>query len=459
LTNTQTMNTGLSTLTIDGPDEKQEQHDFADLLDDFDYRRPRRGQILTGEILSVDENEVMVDVGLKRDAVVPRQDLERLEDGILEALERGAMVDVYVMQPWGYDGDLVVSINKALQQAEWQRFKDLLDGGEVIEAEVAGHNKGGLLVDCGFLTGFVPQSHVVSIPRSTSGEDLARAKSDLVGETLTLKVIEIDRQRNRLVLSERKARSAVRRARMAELEEGQVVDGRVTALVDFGAFVDIGGVEGLIHVSKLDRGYVKDPGEVLSVGDEVTVLVDRVNVEHERISLNREALLPDPWETIDEHHQEGDLVTGTVVRIADFGVFVALPAGITGLLHKSQMSNYGPQPEELVRPGDEILVRIISIDHQRKRVGLSLDAVTAEEQEAWMHERFIEGELPAEEPSAEEPSAGELPAEEPSAGELPAEELPAEEPSAGELPAEEPSAEEPSAEELSAEEPSVQPET
>jgi small subunit ribosomal protein S1 len=448
LTNAQMMDTGLSTLTIDRPDEKQEQYDFADLLDDFDYRRPRRGQILTGEILSVDENEVLVDVGLKRDAIVPRQDLDRLEDGILEALERGAMVDVYVMQPWGHEGDLIVSINKALQRAEWERFKDLLDSGEVIEAKVVGHNKGGLLVDCGFLMGFIPQSHVTSIPRSTSGEDLTRAKTDLVGETLTLKVIEIDQRRNRLVLSERKARSAVRRARMAELEEGQTVDGHVTALVDFGAFVDIGGVEGLIHISKLGRGYVKDPSDVLSVGDEVTVLIDRVNVERERISLNREALLPNPWETLDEHHQEGDLVTGTVVRIADFGVFVVLPAGVTGLLHKSQMSNYGPQPEELVRPGDEILVRIISIDHERKRVGLSLDAVTAEEQEAWMHERFIEGELPEEEPSAEEPSA-----EEPSAEEPPAEEPSAEEPSAEEPPAEEPSAEEPSAEKLPEEEP------
>ncbi len=374
-----------------------EEPDFADLLDNYGYEMPQRGQVLEGEILEVTENEVIVDVGMKRDAFVPHEDLERLSAETLESLKPGALVMVYVLRPADQEGNLIVSINKALQQADWQRAEDLLESGEVIEATIVGYNKGGLLAGFGRIRGFIPQSHVMDIPRGASGDKLRQLKQEMVGRKLNVKVVEVNRQRNRLILSEREARSAVKRARLAELEVGSVVEGEVVGLVDFGAFVDIGGIDGLIHISNIDRRYVNHPGDVLSIGDKVRVRIDDVDIENERISLNRAALMPDPWNSIEERYQVGDLVTGVVTNVADFGVFVALPGHLEGLIHISEMSTYNVgNPRELVNEGEEVLVRIIDIDRAQQRIALSLDAVTQEEQERWMHERMKQQNPPSQ---------------------------------------------------------------
>ena len=362
--------------------------DFGEMLDAYDYDQPRRSDILKGTIMVIDDTEILVDVGLKRDAFVPRTDLDRLPEELVESLEPGQEIHVFVLRPHSREGQLIVSINKALQQEDWLRAEEIMNSGEVIESTVVGKNRGGLLVSFGRLTGFVPQSHVAAIPRGMHREQLPDAKAELVGETLSLTVIEVNRRRNRLILSEREARQAARQQRMQELEEGTIVTGKVVSLVDFGAFVDIGGVDGLIHISNLDRNYVSHPSEVLSVGDEVKVRIDEVNIERERISLNRAVLQPDPWDEIDEHYSIGDLVTGTVSNIADFGVFVEIPNNLEGLVHISEMSTYGvSNPADLVAPGDEILVRILDIDRGQQRISLSVDAVTVAEQETWMHER------------------------------------------------------------------------
>ena len=386
-------------MSISTPKQTTEQS-FADLLDHYAYEHPRRGQILKGEILSVDRDQVMVDVGLKRDAIVPRQDLERLDKELLDSLEAGAAVLVYVMRPRDHDDHLIVSINKALQQADWDRAGGLLESGEVVEAEVIDFNRGGLVVRFGRLDGFVPQSHVVDIPRGASGEEFREAKASLIGETLHLRVIEVAQQRSRLILSERKAQHAARQARIASLEMGQVITGRVVNIVDYGAFVDIGGVDGLIHISKLARRYVDHPSDVVSVDDEVTVQVDKVDVDRERVSLNRAVLMPDPWDTITEHLQIGDLVTGAVTHLVEYGALVVLPQGVEGLVHQSEMANYDAfQQGDLLRKGDQLLARVVDIDPAQKRLGLSIDAVTAEEQENWLHERMDEADRQAETPS------------------------------------------------------------
>jgi small subunit ribosomal protein S1 len=363
---------------------------FPDLLRKYDYRSPRRGQILQGEVLKVHDDAVLVDVGVKRDAFVPRKDLERLDDTTLEQLEPGAEVKVYVLQPQSRKGDLIVSINKALEHEDWARADDLMHNGETVEAEVTSTNRGGVLVQFGRLQGFVPQSHLTSMPRGRYGseEERKEVKERLIGRILVLKMIDVDRRRNRLVLSERAARRETRMARMAELERGQVLTGHVVSLQSYGAFVDVGGIDGLIHVSELAYRRVQHPGDVLSVGDEVEVLVKSVDIERERIGLSRKALLPSPWETIEEDYQVDDLATGEVTKVVDFGAFVALPNGLEGLVHMSRMSSYRvSHPGELVRSGDEVLVRITDIDTERERIALSLDAVSSEEQAQWMEAR------------------------------------------------------------------------
>lgn len=392
-----TVNTPLSTHeSLKLAHEDFEDLSFGEMLDAYDYNQPRRNDILKGTIMVIDDTEIIVDVGLKRDAFVPRTDLDRLPEDLVESLQPGQEIHVIVMRPTSRDGQLLVSINKALQQADWLLAEELMNSGEVVEAQVVGQNKGGVLVSFERLTGFVPQSHLVSIARGARGEQLREAKSDLLGETLSLMVIEVDRRRNRLILSEREARQAARAQRLEELKVGTVVTGTVVSIVDFGAFVDIGGVDGLIHISNLDRNYVSRPSEVVSVGDEVEVRIDEIDVERERISLNRSVLQPDPWDQIDEFYSIGDLITGTVSNIADFGVFIEIPHNLEGLVHISEMSTYGvTDPSELVAAGDELLVRIIDIDRTQQRISLSVDAVTVAEQEKWMHERMQDQDVDA----------------------------------------------------------------
>jgi small subunit ribosomal protein S1 len=365
-----------------------EDASFADMLDDYVYDMPYRGQILEGVVLEADKDEVLVDVGLKRDAIVTRKDLGLLDDKLRESIVPGKEVVTYVLQPRNDDGDLIVSINKALELEDWTRAKQCIEEDIIVDAEVVSTNRGGLLVRFGRLTGFVPQSHLISLPRFTSADELYDAKKDMIGQMLPLKFIEIDRRRNRLILSERDARMTAQKSRISELEEGQVLRGRVVSIVDFGAFVDIGGVDGLIHISKLDHRHVNHPGEVVAVGDEVDVRVDSIDTAENRISLNRVAVLPNPWDRVAEEYSVDDLIEGTVTNVVDFGVFVELPNGLQGLVHVSRMSSFGiSNPRDLVREGDPVLVRIVSVEPERHRIGLSMDDVSVEEQEEWLHRR------------------------------------------------------------------------
>lgn len=362
--------------------------DFAQLLDEYDFEQPYRGQILEGVILEVNGDEVLVDVGLKRDAIVPRKDLSMLTEAMRQKLEQGARVMAYVLQPSNADGDLIVSINKAMELEDWENARQAMETGGLVGAEVVNANRGGLLVQYGRLSGFVPQSHVVSLPRFASDYELEQAKQDIIGRELTLKFIEIDRRRNRLILSEREARADAEQTRMEALAEGQRIKGQVVSIVKFGAFVDLGGVDGLIHISKLDHQHVNHPGEVVSIGDEVEVLIEEIDRDKNRISLNRVALLPDPWRDIEENFTVGDLIEGVVTNVVDFGAFVQLPNNLQGLVHISKMSMFGStNPHDLLREGDEVLVRIISIEPERQRIGLSIDDVAIEEQEQWLHNR------------------------------------------------------------------------
>lgn len=361
---------------------------FEELLNAYDYDMPYRGQILEGTILKVESDEILIDVGLKQDAVVTRKDLSLLDEKLKKRLVTGARVMTYVLQPRNQDGELIVSINKALELEDWVSAQTAQEKDAIVEAEVMDANRGGLLVNYQRLTGFVPQSHVVSLPRFSSDYELQDAKKRIVGQILPLKFIEIDRKRNRLIMSERLARQEAEQSRISELELGQRVSGRVVSIVKFGAFVDLGGVDGLIHISKLDHRHISHPGEILSVGDEVDVVVDGIDEEKNRISLNRVVLLPDPWENVLEEYHVGDLVEGIVTNVVDFGVFVQLPNSLQGLVHVSKMATMNTtNPRDLFREGEPVLVRVISIEPERQRIGMSIDDVMLEEQEDWMRRR------------------------------------------------------------------------
>ena len=357
--------------------ESVQRQKFSALLEsDYDYNRPRRGQLSRATILSVDENEVIVDLGCKRDGIVPRTDLERLDEAYRDSLQVGESVPVCILAVSSHQDELVVSLNQGLAQQDWLWAKDLLESGEIWQAEVVQANRGGVVVQFGRLRGFVPNSHLSAIGHRARGEQLCRAKSKLLGQTLSLVVIEVDQLRRRLVLSQRLADRYRRQKLLTGLTEGEVRTGVVRNLVEFGAFVDLGGVDGLIHISELDWKHVNRPSEVLSVGDEVEVYVLKVDRQRERISLSRKRLLPDPWPSAAEWLHVGQVIEGAVTNVAGFGIFVDLGEGIEGLVHTSEIPDEKADRASL-EPGSPITVRVLRINHWRRRIALSLKDVPA----------------------------------------------------------------------------------
>jgi small subunit ribosomal protein S1 len=345
---------------------------FSILLEsEYDYTRPTRGQVCYADVLSVGENQVIVDLGCKRDGIVPRSDLDLLDETYRTGLQAGDHVPVCVLTGSDRHGELVVSLNKGLAMQDWLRAQEYQESGEVCEAEVTQVNSGGVVVLFGRLRGFVPNSHLTSVRSRRRGEHLYQEKCKLVGQTLSLTVIEVDRRRKRLVLSERAADWRRRRQVLDELTEGDIRTGVVRNLVRFGAFVDLGGLDGLIHISELDWRYVRHPSEVLSVGDEVEVYVLSVDRKRERVGLSRKRVLTDPWTTVTKGLDIDQVVEGTVEGVADFGVFVELGEGVTGLVHVSEITG-GFAAHPGLTPGSSVSVRVLRIDQWKRRIALSL---------------------------------------------------------------------------------------
>jgi small subunit ribosomal protein S1 len=347
----------------------QQQQQLAALLEsEYDYIRPRRGEVHEAIILSITEKDVIVDLDAKRDGIVPRKDLESLDDAFRASLQVGDHVPVVVLKESAWHEGILVSLKRG---QDWLHAQDLLKRGEDLEAQVTGFNRGGVLVPFGRLRGFVPNSHLTSVPLGLRGKRLWEAKSELVGQTLSLVVIEADPQRQRLVLSERATGRPKREQLLKELTEGEVRTGIVRNLVDFGAFVDLGGVDGLIHISELYWKHIDHPSEVLSVGDEIEVYVLSVDRERERITLSRKRLLTDPWQRVMATLDEGEVVEGIVTGVAPFGAFVEIGKGVEGLVHISEMPD-GQATRSDLEPGAPVTVRVLEIDEGEHRVALRL---------------------------------------------------------------------------------------
>jgi small subunit ribosomal protein S1 len=373
------------TNTVDEPDYALFEGDEEDellLMEQFladpahDYRKLQYGETIDGVIMRMDRDGVLVDIGGKSEGIVPPREMQSLTEDERAALKVGNEVLVFVIQAEGQDGHAILSIDKARQEKSWRNLESLFQSGETIEAPVINYNKGGVLVNLNGVRGFVPASQIEGITRGSESQkqsDMAR----MVGRTMTLKIIEINRNRNRLILSERQALQEAREVKkdelLASLSEGDICKGTISSICDFGAFVDIGGTDGLVHLSELSWGRVNHPGEILTVGQEIHVYILSIDNERRRIALSIKRTQEEPWATVSERYHLGQIVEGTITQLAPFGAFARIEEGIEGLIHTSELGEGHVQnPRDVVQEGDVIPIRIIRIDPTRKRMGLSL---------------------------------------------------------------------------------------
>ena len=382
----------------------ESMNSLEDLLDQHDYDMPQPGDIRTGVIVATTPQGLIIDLGLKRDGIVPQSDLAQLEPEEREALKVNDEVPVYVVQTEDPE-TLVVSIRLARLNQDWIEAEALLASGQIFEGEVIGYNKGGVIVPYGRIRGFVPISHLSDVTPGMGERRRQQRLARLRGEKIGVKIIEVDRQRHRLVMSQREAQKEWEEKKRGELMEtlkpGDIRSGRVSGMRDFGAFVDLGGADGLVHISELSWHRIDHPREVVKLGDEVEVYVLGVDQESGRISLSRKKLLPNPWDTVAQRYAQNQLIEGKVTRILDYGAFAEIEPGVEGLLHVSQLSrNPVEDPRSVVKEGEVHLLRIVSIDQKRQRIGLSLKAVTPTEQIEWMAQKELAEALRREEEEA-----------------------------------------------------------
>lgn len=360
------------------------------LVEKYDYELPAKGEFRSGILLEVNDTGAFIDIGVKHDGFVPRQDLDRLNDEKLAELKPGRQVMTKVTRPIDQEGALTLSLAQVQSRQDWERAQAMMDNQEIWHGEVTGYNRGGLLVDFGQLQAFVPASQIWNRRRTSPASAAARKArlKQFVGNTMPLEFIEINQASNRLIASERVARKKLRKQRreelMAELKEGEIRTGVVRHLTDFGAFVDIGGADGLIHISEISRQKIGHPRDLLEVGQELEVYILGLDKKRNRINLSLKQLQPNPWAWVDMLYTNGQLVEGKVSNVVDFGAFVELDAGVDGLLHVSEIADPAPDhPKEFVQRGDELILKIIRIDAANQQIGLSLKQVTHKERQHW----------------------------------------------------------------------------
>jgi small subunit ribosomal protein S1 len=367
--------------------QEQGNHEVAPrwwkLLVEGEYaaKRPHRGDVYEATILSIGQHDILVTVDGKRDGLILERELENIDEAYLETLAVGDKIPVRIVKIPLNRNAVVVSLKQGLEHQDWIRAETLMNQKDVIEAQVVDTNRGGVLASFGRLQGFIPNSHLTSIPRGANNEQRTRLKQGLIGKTLSTVVIEVNSRRQRLILSERAAAGKRREELLQELHEGAIRKGVVSNLVDFGAFIDLGGVDGLLHISEISWDHVGHPSDVLDVGDEVEVYVLDVDRERERIALSRKRLLPDPWEQVTAELQTGDIVDGTVTHTTDFGAFVDVGQGVEGLVHVSEMSG-GEETLTDLAPNTDVKVEVLYVDPLQQRISLKLEEAAVESADA-----------------------------------------------------------------------------
>ena len=330
------------------------------------------GDVVNGKVVRIDKDEVLVDIGYKAEGVIPSNELSiRKSVNPAEEVELGEEVDALVLTKEDAEGRLILSKKRARFEKAWRRIEIAADSGEPVEGSVIEVVKGGLILDLG-VRGFLPASLV----------DIRRVHNldEFMGQTLECKVIELNRSRNNVVLSRRavleEERKEVREQILGRLEPGQVVEGKISNIVDFGAFVDLDGIDGLIHISELSWSHVNHPSEVVAIGDTVRIKVLDIDRDRQRISLGLKQTQEDPWQRVISTHRPGDVLEGTVTKVVAFGAFVEILPGVEGLVHISELADHHVEnPAEVVEPGAKLNVKILEIDEDRRRLSLSIKRV------------------------------------------------------------------------------------
>jgi len=330
------------------------------------------GDVVTGRVVRIDKDEVLVDIGYKSEGVIPSGELSiRKSVDTSEEVELGEEVDALVLTKEDQDGRLILSKKRARFERAWRRIEAAADSGEPVIGAVIEVVKGGLIIDLG-VRGFLPASLV----------DIRRVPNldEYLGQNIQCKVIELNRSRNNVVLSRRavleEERKEQRQAILERLQPGLIIEGQISNIVDFGAFVDLDGIDGLIHISELSWSHVNHPSEILSIGDTVQVKVLDIDRDRQRISLGLKQTQEDPWQRVVDTYNVGDELEGTVTKVVAFGAFVEIMDGVEGLVHISELAQqHVENPREIVQPGDEVKVKILEIDSERRRLSLSIKRV------------------------------------------------------------------------------------
>ena len=351
---------------------------MADLLDEYlPSKILRRGEIIDGKVMSRKPEGMLVDIGYKSEGFIPTKEMRTLTGEAAEELAVGDEIIAYVINPEGSEGSSILSIDRARGEQGWRILEKAMDSNESCKGVITGSNRGGAVVESEGVQGFIPLSQLVGPARELYVPGGEPPKEGFIGMEVEFKIIELNRRRNRAIFSERAALQAwkqIQKMRLVqELTEGEIRRGRVAGISNFGAFVDLGGADGLIHISELSWEPVKSPDEIVTVGEEIDVFVLRVDRENLKIALSLRRLQPEPWDEIETKFSVGQTVTGTVTKLANFGAFARIDRGIEGLIHISELAHQViKHPRDVVNEGDELELKIIRIEPERRRLGLSL---------------------------------------------------------------------------------------
>lgn len=372
--------------TVSNEEVGAKEESFAKMEAEMaDFTTPNRGDIIKGTVIQVLDDEVMVDVGGKSEGIIPVKELSVKDvNSAKELVSVGDEIEVLVLK-WDDDGTILLSKKKVDAQKALDKLEEDFNNGNVVEGTILNSVKGGLLVDVGVVA-FLPASHI--------DDGYVKNMEDYVGKTFNFKIIEFNRNKRRgsqIVVSRKELveaeKSKLKEEFWSNIEEGQTRTGKVKRIVDYGAFIDLGGFEGLLHVSEIDHVRVEHPSNVLSEGEEIEVYILALDREKQRVSLSRKKLIKSPWELVLEKYNEGDIIEGTVVRTAPFGAFVEIEPGVDGLVHISQLANRRVEkPEDIVTAGDKVQVKILNIDPQEKRISLSIKEAHQESDEKEVQE-------------------------------------------------------------------------
>ena len=398
------------------PPSPDENLDMAQLLGEEEglYHMLHRGEVVDGVIMKVDRDGLLVNVGQKTEGVVPSREMRSLEPEAIDSLKVGDPIVVSVVRPETDEGQALLSLDRAQGERAWRKLQQYADEGAAIEAPVVDYNKGGAIVSVEGVQGFVPLSQLTTVTRAPADSEENPSLAALVGSTLSLKVIEVNRRRNRAILSEKAAVQELRQERkerlLEELTEGETRTGRVSGSTNFGVFVDLGGADGLVHISELSWEPVASPDEVVRVGEVVDVYVIKVDRAAKRIALSLKRTKPEPWASLGDQFKVGAVVPATITRLTAFGAFARVEGAIEGLIHISELTDrVVSHPKEVVREGDKVNVKILKVEPERRRMGLSLKQVEEGEEAATaISYGQTEGEHRIEQPALNAEVAAEL---------------------------------------------------